>query len=68
MVEELAQLGASVYTCARSERELHQLLFRWKDAEPQVDGCVATFRLRLSTQVDAAGVGRFRRETQRPGN
>ncbi|KAI5064321.1 hypothetical protein GOP47_0020991 [Adiantum capillus-veneris] len=38
--EELAQLGVSVYVCARSEADLKQRLQEWNDAGLTISGCV----------------------------
>ncbi|KAG9448746.1 hypothetical protein H6P81_008711 [Aristolochia fimbriata] len=40
IVEELARLGASVYTCARGETELNRSLSAWKVMGLRVDGSV----------------------------
>lgn len=40
MVEELAEFGAGVYTCARTESELDERLKEWKDAGLTVTGSV----------------------------
>lgn len=40
MVEELAEFGASVYTCSRNEAELNKCLKEWKDKGFSVDGSV----------------------------
>lgn len=40
MVEELAELGASVYTCSRNEQELNQRLEEWKVKGFDVSGSV----------------------------
>lgn len=39
-MEELAEFGASVYTCARTESELNERLKEWKDAGLTVTGSV----------------------------
>ena len=41
IVEEFAKLGASVYTCCRSQDGLDTALAAWQDAGLQVQGCVA---------------------------
>ncbi|WOG93954.1 hypothetical protein DCAR_0313244 [Daucus carota subsp. sativus] len=40
VVEELAELGAAVYTCSRNEEELKQRLEEWKVRGFDVGGCV----------------------------
>lgn len=40
MVEELAELGASVYTCSRNEQQLNQRLQEWKVKGFNVSGSV----------------------------
>ncbi|KAI5064319.1 hypothetical protein GOP47_0020989 [Adiantum capillus-veneris] len=40
IAEELAQLGASVYVCARSEADLKQRLQEWNDEGLTISGCV----------------------------
>lgn len=40
IVDELAGLGASVYTCARSEADLKKCLTEWKAAGLSAQGCV----------------------------
>ncbi|RYY88094.1 SDR family NAD(P)-dependent oxidoreductase [archaeon] len=41
IVEELAYLGASVYTCARNSDVLNQCIDQWRKDGLEVDGCVA---------------------------
>ena len=41
IVEEFAQLGASVYTCCRTEDALVTVLADWQAAGLRVKGCVA---------------------------
>jgi len=38
VVEELAGLGAAVYTCARTEKDLNECLTQWKEAGLHVGG------------------------------
>ncbi|KAH9324985.1 hypothetical protein KI387_005163, partial [Taxus chinensis] len=38
VVEELAGLGAAVYTCARTEKDLNNCLAEWQNAKLKVDG------------------------------
>lgn len=38
VVEELTGLGAAVYTCARTEKDLNECLTRWKEAGLHVGG------------------------------
>ncbi|KAI3525557.1 hypothetical protein L1887_04421 [Cichorium endivia] len=40
VVEELAELGAAVYTCSRNEAELNQRLHEWSSKGFSVSGCV----------------------------
>lgn len=40
-VDELASLGASVFTCARTESDLKEAIAAWKDRGIEVQGCVA---------------------------
>lgn len=40
VVEELTSLGAAVYTCARTEKDLNECLTQWKEAGLQVGGTV----------------------------
>ncbi|MCO5594779.1 hypothetical protein L7F22_048812, partial [Adiantum nelumboides] len=46
IVEELASLGASVYTCARSEQDLSNALKEWKDMGFNVKGSICDASLR----------------------
>lgn len=46
VVEELAGLGVSVYTCARSQQSLQSSLDSWRQAGLQVDGSVCDLSLR----------------------
>eukprot|EP01031_Cornospumella_fuschlensis_P045245 gene45245-55349_t len=41
IVEEIAQLGASVYTCARNSDVLNQCIDEWKKEGLDVNGCIA---------------------------
>ena len=41
IVEEFAQLGASVYTCCRTQEALDALLGEWQGKDLKVEGCVA---------------------------
>lgn len=50
IVEELAGLGAKVYTCARNEAELNKCLVGWKDEGFAVMGSVCD----VSNRVDRA--------------
>ena len=40
MVEELAEFGATVYTCSRNEEELNACLKEWKEKGFSVSGLV----------------------------
>lgn len=40
MVEELAEFGATVYTCSRNEDELNRCLKEWQDKGFSVHGSV----------------------------
>ncbi|PIA40440.1 hypothetical protein AQUCO_02500266v1 [Aquilegia coerulea] len=46
IVEELASLGASVYTCARSETQLNQVIEEWKELGFRVTGSVCDISVR----------------------
>lgn len=56
-VEELASLGASIFTCARTETELRHAIVSWRERGMKVQGCVADCsqredRERLIEKVD----------------
>ena len=44
IVEELAELGCSVYTCCRSQGDLDSALAEWQAQGLRVAGCVADVR------------------------
>ncbi|KAI5064274.1 hypothetical protein GOP47_0020944 [Adiantum capillus-veneris] len=50
IAEELAQLGACVYVCARSENDLKQRLQEWKDAGLPISGCICDVSLHSSRE------------------
>nr|GMC59096.1 tropinone reductase homolog At5g06060-like isoform X1 [Ipomoea batatas] len=64
VVEELAGLGASVYTCSRKEEELNQCLQEWTSKGLKVSGSVCDLshsdqRLLLSQKVSSAFDGKL---------
>nr|GMC59095.1 tropinone reductase homolog At5g06060-like isoform X2 [Ipomoea batatas] len=64
VVEELAGLGASVYTCSRKEEELNQCLQEWASKGLKVSGSVcdlssADQRQLLSQKVSSAFDGKL---------
>ena len=64
MVEELAEFGASVYTCSRNEEELNACLKEWKEKGFSVSGSVCdassrTQREKLIEQVASAFNGKL---------
>lgn len=50
VVEELASLGAAVYTCARTEKGLNECLTQWKESGLQVDGTVCDLSSRSARE------------------
>ncbi|GJV81770.1 tropinone reductase homolog-like protein [Tanacetum coccineum] len=50
VVEELAELGASVYTCSRNEAELNNMLQRWTAKGFDVAGSVCDVAIRCQRQ------------------
>lgn len=63
-MEELAEMGASVYTCSRKEEELNQRLQEWGSRGFKVSGSVcdassADQRLLLSQKVSSAFDGKL---------
>jgi Tropinone reductase 1 len=63
-VEELARLGARVFTCARTQTDVDQALARWRAAGLAVEGCVAdlsdaTSRTQLRDAVRRAFGGKL---------
>ncbi|MCO5559151.1 hypothetical protein L7F22_012744 [Adiantum nelumboides] len=50
IAEELAQLGASVYVCARSENELRQRLKEWKNAGLPIYGSACDISIHSSRE------------------
>ncbi|XVE59316.1 hypothetical protein DITRI_Ditri05aG0036100 [Diplodiscus trichospermus] len=64
IVEELAGLGARVYTCSRTETELNECLFEWKVKGFQVTGSVCDVtsqdqRKKLITTVSSEFSGKL---------
>lgn len=64
MVEELAEFGATVYTCSRNEEELNARLKEWKEKGFLVSGSVCDVtspaqRENLVKQVDSAFNGKL---------
>ncbi|XVE59317.1 hypothetical protein DITRI_Ditri05aG0036200 [Diplodiscus trichospermus] len=64
IVEELAGLGASIYTCSRTETELNKCLLEWKAKGFQVTGSVCDVtsqdqRKRLITTVSSEFNGKL---------
>ncbi|XP_058097953.1 tropinone reductase homolog At5g06060-like isoform X1 [Magnolia sinica] len=50
IVEELAQFGASVHTCARNKTELDQRLHEWKESGFNVTGSVCDVSVRAARE------------------
>ncbi|KAG5616164.1 hypothetical protein H5410_015988 [Solanum commersonii] len=64
VVEELAELGATVYTCSRNEEALNKCLQEWSVKGLKVNGCVcdvsSTFqRVKLIENVSSAFHGKL---------
>ncbi|KAJ7539190.1 hypothetical protein O6H91_11G080400 [Diphasiastrum complanatum] len=59
IVEELAGLGASVYTCARSEKDLNERLQIWKEAGLAVEGSVCDVSTREARETLMTNVSQF---------
>ncbi|KAM3373798.1 Senescence-associated protein 13 [Capsicum baccatum] len=64
IVEELAELGAKVYTCARNECKLNESLQEWSAKGLQVQGCVCDVsfrdqRIQLMEKVSLAFDGKL---------
>ncbi|CAH9078242.1 unnamed protein product [Cuscuta epithymum] len=64
VVEELAEMGASVYTCSRNEEELNQCLQGWASKGLKVSGFVCDVtsrdqRMLLSQKVSSAFDGKL---------
>lgn len=64
VVEELAELGATVYTCSRNEAELNERLQEWAVKGLQVKGSVCDAssreqRIQLMENVSAAFDGKL---------
>lgn len=63
-MEELAQLGATVYTCSRNEQELNQKLQEWSSKGFKVSGSVCDAsdkeqRMQLIQKVSSAFDGKL---------
>lgn len=50
VVEELAEFGASVYTCSRNEPELNKCVKEWQDKGFTVHGSVCDVSSRTQTE------------------
>ena len=50
VVEELAELGASIHTCSRTEAELNNMLQRWSAKGFDVTGSVCDVAIRSQRQ------------------
>ncbi|GMH35059.1 hypothetical protein BSKO_02927 [Bryopsis sp. KO-2023] len=64
VVEELGGLGAKVFTCARTEKDLTEVLERWRSSGLDVQGCIADVsdeesRQNLMEKVKSAFDGRL---------
>lgn len=49
-MEDLAQFGATVHTCARNETELDQRLQEWRDLGYKVTGAVCDVSVRAARE------------------
>lgn len=63
-MEELAEMGANVYTCSRNEEELNQRLQEWSSKGYKVNGSVCDAssreqRLSLIEQVSSVFYGKL---------
>ncbi|TMW92787.1 hypothetical protein EJD97_012567 [Solanum chilense] len=64
VVEELAELGATVYTCSRNEEALNKCLQEWSVKGFKVNGCVCDVssrpqRVKLIQNVSSAFHGKL---------
>jgi short-subunit dehydrogenase involved in D-alanine esterification of teichoic acids len=50
VVEELTGLGAAVYTCSRTEKDLNECLTQWKEAGLHVGGSVCDLSSRSARE------------------
>lgn len=57
IVEELAGLGAKVYTCSRNEKELQECLEIWRNKGFKVEGSVCDLLLRTERENFMHAIG-----------